>query len=127
MTTQPNNLIDTSQLLKKFVLTADGREIGQVHGAMFDTGSWKISRLLIKLHRSVLDDLDLKKPLFRTQTISVPTRVVSGVSDTIVLVDDLDTLEFTSSRAEPRSAKSETKKAPKQKAPSNVTQHTVTM
>lgn len=98
--TKSNQTMEIAELEGKAVVTADGRELGQVDGAVVDIRIWVIVNLFVKLDRGVIDDLGLDRPLIGTRTISISTRVVSEVSDTVVLTRDLNNLQFASGREE---------------------------
>ena len=76
------------------VVEQHGRTIGVVAEVLVDTDAWTVSHLKITLNREVLDDLNLKKPLFGTQTIRIPSSELAGAQDVLVLKRKLKDLKF---------------------------------
>ncbi len=69
----------------KGVLTQDGREIGKLSDLVVDSASWRVRALVVKLDRDLLDQFDLKKPMFGTVPLDIPVDFVSGIGDKVVL------------------------------------------
>ena len=86
------NEIKYSELSGKGVLTQDGREVGEVSDCVVDHGSWDVVTLVVKLERELLEEFHMKRPMFGTQTIQLPTSYVSGVGDKVVLQKKLEEL-----------------------------------
>ena len=84
--------IKFSELEGKGVLTQDGREIGVVSDCVVDHEGWSVETLVVKLERDLLEEFHMKRPMFGTQTIQLPTSYVSGVSDRVVLHKKLEEL-----------------------------------
>ncbi|HJL16269.1 MAG TPA: PRC-barrel domain-containing protein [Sandaracinaceae bacterium LLY-WYZ-13_1] len=84
--------IKFSELEGKGVLTQDGREIGEVTDCVVDHAQWSVLTLVVKLERDLLEQFHMKRPMFGTQTVQLPTSYVSGVSDKVVLHKKLEEL-----------------------------------
>jgi sporulation protein YlmC with PRC-barrel domain len=67
------------------VLTTDGRRIGQMTGIKIDVTTWTVQAIVIRLEKAILDELNIKKPIFSTPTVSIPVNLVSKVSDVVQL------------------------------------------
>jgi sporulation protein YlmC with PRC-barrel domain len=78
----------------KAVVTRDGHVIGSVHEVMVDTESWKVVRVGVKLRRSALEELGLKKPWIRRQEIEIPVNEIGGMQDELVLRHNAADLDF---------------------------------
>ncbi len=91
-------------IIGKSVIGQHGREIGRVLDVGVDAASWRVVSLQVKLDRNVHHDLNLKRMLLRSQTVTLPIADVSGVSDTVVLGRTLEHLVFSGGipEAEPR-------------------------
>lgn len=120
--------IKFSELEGKGVLTQDGREVGEVDDLLLDDGEWTIRTLVVKLERDLLERFHMKKPIFGTQTIQLPTSYVSGVSDKVILHKTLEELVALgqakadeASGAAPVKAKSTEKSTEKSSAKSGAT------
>lgn len=81
-----------SELSGKDVISQDGRELGEVSDVVFDDSSWRIGALVVKLERDLLESFHMKRPMFGTQTVQIPTTHVSGVGDKVILHKTLDEL-----------------------------------
>lgn len=60
-------------------------------GIKIDVTTWTVQAIVIKLEKTILDELNIKKPIFSTPTVSMPVNLVSKVSDVVQL-----NAEFTS-------------------------------
>ncbi len=97
-------------LVGKTIIGQHGREIGVITDMFVDVVTWQLQSLEVKLNRETLDDLKLKRPWFRSQTVHVPVREISGATDNIVLKSLLEEMEFsggTPADAEPGAQESE--------------------
>lgn len=90
-------IVASGELIGKTVVSQDGADVGEVHGLDVDVDSWKVEALEIKLERDVLEKLNLKKPVFGTQTARLATERVAGVSDSVVLRSTLKEISFADS------------------------------
>lgn len=84
--------IKFGELEGKGVLSQDGREIGVVSDCVIDHEGWSVETLVVKLERDLLEEFHMKRPMFGTQTIQLPTSYVSGVGDRVVLHKKLEEL-----------------------------------
>lgn len=74
------------------VITTDGRNIGTLKGAWLDLSNWTVTSLIIDLNKEVVSELNVKKPMLRTASVTIPTKYVSNVSDVVQLNTDVATL-----------------------------------
>jgi sporulation protein YlmC with PRC-barrel domain len=81
-------LIDDGKLRGKKIITADGREVGEVGALEIELDTWKIQWLELKLLRDVLETLGLKKPLFGTIHARLAPERIRSVTDNVVLTVD---------------------------------------
>jgi sporulation protein YlmC with PRC-barrel domain len=84
--------IKFSELSGKDVISQDGRDLGAIVDLVFDASGWNIHTLVVKLARDLLEQFHMKRPLFGTQTIQIPTAHVSGVGDKVILLKTLEEL-----------------------------------
>jgi sporulation protein YlmC with PRC-barrel domain len=82
-------------IIGKSVIGQHGREIGRIIDVGVDIGTWRVLNVQVKLLRRVHQDLNLKRLLFRSQSITIPIAEISGVSDTVVLKSALEDLAFS--------------------------------
>lgn len=90
--------IKYSELAGKGVLSQDGRVLGAVSDVVLSHTDWDISAIVVKLERDLLEAFHMKRPLFGTQTIQIPTSSISGVGDKVILHRTLE--ELTASARE---------------------------
>jgi sporulation protein YlmC with PRC-barrel domain len=83
-------LIEDGKLRDKKVITADGRQIGEVVNLEIELEGWKVQWLGVKLAREVLDGLKVKKPLFGTVTVRFAPERIRNVTDNVVLTIDFE-------------------------------------
>ncbi|MBI4508383.1 MAG: PRC-barrel domain-containing protein [Deltaproteobacteria bacterium] len=91
-------------LRRRAVIDSAGRLIGEVDGIFMDPEAWKIAALRIKLRREVADELGASRRTFRPATVAVPTEMVQGLGDAVVLrVPASSLLRHAEERAQPPS------------------------
>lgn len=88
------NTILSSSLSNRRVLTADGRQLGEVSDVELDAVRWRVTRLAVRLRRDVLDELGLSRPLVGTRTVWMPISLVAAVGDAVVLHVPLSEVTF---------------------------------
>lgn len=88
------SIVGSRKLMGKTIVSQDGTEVGEIHGLDVDVESWRVEALEVKLDRGVLERMNLKKPIFGTQSVRLAVERVSGVSDTVVLKHTLDEIAF---------------------------------
>lgn len=76
-------------LFGKEVVTADGRDLGDLKDLEVEGDGWAVSSLVVRLNRDVLEEIHLKKPLVGSQEFVVASAHVASVSDKILLNKDL--------------------------------------
>ncbi len=79
-------------LKSREVITTDGRNVGNLSGAWIDVSTWTVTALVIDLDRSVVDELNLKKPILRTAKTTIPTSMIKNISDVAQLNADMASL-----------------------------------
>lgn len=84
--------IKFTELSGKDVISQDGRVVGAVADIVLDHAAWSIPTLVVKLARDLLEQFHMKRPMFGTQTIQIPTSYVSGLGDKVVLHKTLEDL-----------------------------------
>lgn len=83
-------LIEDDKLRAKKVITADGRQIGEIDSLQIELDGWHVKWLDVKLAREVLDGLKVKKPFLGTVTIRLAPERVRSVTDNVVLTLDFE-------------------------------------
>lgn len=77
--------IPDDSLRGRVVLSADGVEIGVVGGVIFETASWKVEALEVKIRAEVAERIGAGRKMFRATTINIPIDQVHSVRDAVIL------------------------------------------
>ena len=93
--------MSASQLKGRRVVTQDGLVLGDVFDVVFDTDSWQVIELEVRLRRRSFEALGLQKPVLGTRTIHVTADLVAGVSDALVLKPRLADLRPAATEQDP--------------------------
>ena len=76
----------SDELLRgRTVIAADGQAIGEVAVLFFETTTWTIVSLQIKLSKTAAEQLGASRSLLRASTIELPVHMVQSVGDTVLL------------------------------------------
>jgi sporulation protein YlmC with PRC-barrel domain len=84
--------ISDEQFRGRTVIAADGQTIGEVAALFFDTSTWMVVALQIKLNKSAAEQLGAVRSLLHAATLDLPVRTVQSVGDTVLL--SVPTLEL---------------------------------
>ena len=88
------SMLKQAQLVGTRVVSQDGYVLGDVADVVIDTDSWKVTEICVRVRRQSHDALRLHKPMFGSQTVSLPAEEISGVGEAIVLRHTRDQLAF---------------------------------
>jgi sporulation protein YlmC with PRC-barrel domain len=77
--------VSDEHLRGRTVIAADGQAIGEVSALFFDTSSWTILALQVKLNKSAAEQLGASRGLLRAATLELPVRMVQSVGDAVLL------------------------------------------
>jgi sporulation protein YlmC with PRC-barrel domain len=77
----------------KRVITKDGKDIGVVSACNLDASSWMVTSLVIKLKKTAIDELKVKKKLFQHIYITLRTNQIANMADVVQLNIDLAELK----------------------------------
>lgn len=84
--------IAIEELAGKPIIDITGRAIGRLERALVDAESWAIEVVRVKLRRVVAEELGLPTKWYRAARLDVPTGLILGVHDAIVVRAALDEL-----------------------------------
>lgn len=89
-----NEIPTAGSIVDTRVVARGGRHIGYVDNFVFaPEKNWTITCMMVKLEKSVLSDLGLKKPRLGTQTIKILTEDIKTVGDMVMLSIDMKELK----------------------------------
>ena len=77
--------ISDEHLRGRTVIAADGQAVGEVAALFFDTSTWTIISLQIKLSKTAAEQLGATRSLLHAATTEIPVRLVQSVGDTVLL------------------------------------------
>lgn len=79
-------MILTHDTLKGRSMTAaDGKVIGQIAGISFESESWRINHLDVKLAKDTAEELGVDHSFFHAGSLEIPVHMVQSVGDSVVL------------------------------------------
>ncbi len=81
-----------SNIYGMYVLTSDGEKIGEVLDIQVDTGSWKLTKLVLKPSDKIAKEFGLKKRFRGSKPVEMEVNVIKSIQDVIML--SLDSKEF---------------------------------
>jgi len=87
-----------NELKGRTILGKGGREVGELSGILIDVDDWRVTSIEIKVHKDVLEAMGMKRPVFGTQSITVPISQISRTSDAILLEAELSEVQFTNNK-----------------------------
>lgn len=85
--------VGIEELAGKPMIDITGRALGTLERAMVDGDSWAIEFIRIKLRGSVARELGLAPKWYRAARLDVPTGLILGVRDAIVVRAAMDELQ----------------------------------
>lgn len=74
------------------VIAADGQTIGTVSSLLFESSTWAIGALKVKLRREIGERLGASRSLFHAGAVEVSVQAVKSVGDTVLLSTDVEGL-----------------------------------
>ncbi len=82
------------ELSGKYVICADGFDLGKVNEVEIDTHTWQLTHLHVKLSKLASEDLGFKKTFtsLTSSTVCFPISLVSKVGDNVLLNKSKDEL-----------------------------------
>ncbi len=95
-------VLNTDKLLGKDLFSKDGWQLGTIDSLDVDVEAWQVLSVHVKLQRSVLEDLQLKRPLLRTQKIQISVEEIAGAADSVVLERPLEDVVFSGGKPAPQ-------------------------
>ncbi len=97
--------LSEESLRRRTVIGADGLAIGEVSGLLFDSSTWSVDSLEVKLRKEIADEIGAARRLFHAGILELPTRIVQSVGDAIILsVAVAELRQFLPREEEPVSA-----------------------
>jgi sporulation protein YlmC with PRC-barrel domain len=76
---------DAAYLLKKGLVDAKGRDVGEVEDIIMDDQLWNIPAVLVSVNKDISKILKVKSPMLSNRKVSVSTAHISGAGDKVML------------------------------------------
>jgi sporulation protein YlmC with PRC-barrel domain len=86
-------LTSVSELNGKMVIGAGAFTLGEVEGVEFDTKSWQITDLQVKLTSEATERFGFKKPTLNRMVVLLPVILVKVVGDVVSLGGSIEELK----------------------------------
>jgi sporulation protein YlmC with PRC-barrel domain len=85
-------MVEITRLFWKKAFTADNFELGEVHSAELDMGTWQIKSLYVNLTDEASKAFGFKHPYLGRVTVCLPVSAVKSIADIAMLNQTLDEL-----------------------------------
>ncbi|MDR0198331.1 MAG: hypothetical protein LBI08_01130 [Methanomassiliicoccaceae archaeon] len=85
-----NNISSLSSLASMKVVTKDNALLGTVVTLTVDTDAWKVRAITVRLDKTAIEALKMKKGLFAKITAEIPTSIILSSKDMIHLKEPMD-------------------------------------
>ena len=78
-------MVEVTRLFWKRVVTSDAFVLGEIHSAVVDTDTWKLTSFYVALNDEAAKKLGFESPFLGKVMVCLPVSVVKSIKDTIVL------------------------------------------
>jgi sporulation protein YlmC with PRC-barrel domain len=85
-------MVEITRLFWKKVVTQDAFTVGEIHSAVLDLDTWKITSFYVALNDEAAKRLGLESPFLGKVMVCLPVSVVKAIEDTAVLNKTFDEL-----------------------------------
>jgi sporulation protein YlmC with PRC-barrel domain len=85
-------MVEITRLFWKKAYTADNFELGEVHSAELDMGTWQITSLYVNLTDEATKAFGFKQPYLGRVTVCLPVSAVKAIADVAMLNQTLEEL-----------------------------------
>ena len=86
-------MIEVTRLFWKRVLTADSFVLGEIHSAVLDTDTWKLTSFYVALNDEAAKKLGFTSPFLGKVMVCLPVSTVKDIKEIAVLNKTLDELQ----------------------------------
>ena len=84
------NIPSIMSLLNAKVITRDNALVGTVTTAMINTDSWKVSSLVVRLDKTAIEAMKMKKGLFSKISVEISTDLILSSADMVHLDEHME-------------------------------------
>ena len=86
-------MVEVTKLFWKRVVTSDGFVLGEIHSAVLDMETWKLTSFYVALNDDATRKLGFTSPFLGRVMVCLPVSNVEAIKDTAVLNKTLDELQ----------------------------------
>ena len=86
-------MVEITRLFWKKVVTAEAFVLGEIHSAVLDTETWKLTSFYVALNDEAAKRLGFESPFLGKVMVCLPVSVVKSIKDTAVLNKSFDDLQ----------------------------------
>ena len=86
-------MVEITRLFWKKVVTSDAFVLGEIHSAVLDTETWKVTSFYVALNDEAARRLGFESPFLGKVMVCLPVSVVKSIKDTAVLNKTFDELQ----------------------------------
>ncbi|MDR2866184.1 MAG: hypothetical protein LBV13_02105 [Methanomassiliicoccaceae archaeon] len=85
-----NNISSLSSMINAKVVTRDNALVGTVVTAMIDTELWKVSSIIVRLDKTAIEAMKMKKSLFSKINVEIRANIILSSTDMVHLDEQMD-------------------------------------
>jgi sporulation protein YlmC with PRC-barrel domain len=86
-------MVEITRLFWKRVVTSDGFVLGEIHSAVLDMDTWKLTSFYVALNDEATKKLGFTSPFLGRVMVCLPVSTVKTIEDTAVLNKTLNKLQ----------------------------------
>jgi sporulation protein YlmC with PRC-barrel domain len=86
-------MVEVTRLFWKRVITSDSFVLGEIHSAVLDTDTWKLTSFYVALNDEAAKRLGFESPFLGKVMVCLPVSVVKTIEDTAILNKTLAELQ----------------------------------
>ena len=85
-------MVEVTRLFWKRVVTSDGFAMGEIHSAVLDMDTWKLTSFYVALNDEAAKKLGFTSPFLGKVMVCLPVSTIKSVTDKAVLNQTLEEL-----------------------------------
>jgi sporulation protein YlmC with PRC-barrel domain len=86
-------MVEVTRLFWKRVVTSDGFAMGEIHSAVLDMNTWKLTSFYVALNDEAAKKLGFTSPFLGKVMVCLPVSAVKDIKETAVLNKTLEGLQ----------------------------------
>jgi len=90
ITPDNNNMASLTSMMNAKVVTKDNALVGTVVTVMIDPNDWKVMSIIVRLDKTAIESMKMKKGLFMKINVDIPTDMILSSTEMIHLDETMD-------------------------------------